>query len=161
MSRYVANTRSTSFQRVPLRLAGRRSAQKRSSCSSRHRTPASQQAPHWRGRQSRISDKTQADHVAAFGERAAILGEQGERARTPGVLVEHFDRLSPRLRLGRVDLAEVKDVPLDHSPAVEALAFDDAPVEMRLSVLLSLGLSQEHRGKDLPRVAVPVNPGRL
>jgi hypothetical protein len=37
----------------------------------------------------------QADHIVAFGSRAAILGEQGERARTPVVLVEHFDGLSP------------------------------------------------------------------
>ena len=40
-------------------------------------------------------------------------------------------------------------MPLDHSPAVEALAFDDAPVEMRLPVLPPLGLSQEHRGKEI------------
>jgi hypothetical protein len=148
MSRYVASTCSTSFQRVPLRLAGSRSAQKRSSCSSRHRTPASQHAPHLARPAKAHLRQTQADHVAVFGERAAILGEQGDRPRPTGVLVEDLDRLAPRLGLGRVDLAEVKDMALDHPPAVEALALDNAPVEMRLSVLPPLGLSQEHRGNE-------------
>jgi hypothetical protein len=40
-----------------LRLGGSRSAQKRSSSNSRHNCPASQQAPHWRGRHSRMSDR--------------------------------------------------------------------------------------------------------
>ena len=40
-----------------LRLGGRRSAQKRSNCNACHNCPASQQAPHWRGRHSRRSDR--------------------------------------------------------------------------------------------------------
>jgi len=87
----------------------------------------------------------QADDVVALGNLAAILGEQGERARAPSVPVEHFDRLSPGFGLGGVDLAEVKQVALDHPSAGEALVLDDAPVEMRLPVLPPLGLSQEHR----------------
>src|SRR5271157_1551974 len=87
--------------------------------------------------------QTQADHVAVFDERAVILGEQGERPRPTGVLVKHFDRLAPRLGLGGVDLAEVEDVTLNHPPAGEALALDDAPVEIRLPVL-----PQEHRSKE-------------
>src|SRR5271154_6284733 len=43
-------------QRVRFRLAGKRSAQNRSSCRSRHNCPANQQAPHCRGRCKRSSD---------------------------------------------------------------------------------------------------------
>jgi hypothetical protein len=89
----------------------------------------------------------QADHVFALGGLATIFRKQGERARTPGAFVEHFDAFSPRFGLGGVDLAEVKHVALDHPSAGEAFVLDDAPVEMRLPVLPPLGLSQEHRDK--------------
>ena len=90
----------------------------------------------------------QADHLVAIADHAAILGEQGERARTPGVRIEHFDGLSPRFGLGGVDLAEVEHMALDHPSATEAPALDDAPVEMRLPVLPPFSLPQKHRSKE-------------
>jgi hypothetical protein len=81
------------------------------------------------------------DHLVAWGSFAAILWEQGERARTPRIGVERFDRPAPSFGLGGIDLAEAEHVALDHTPAIEALVLDDAPIEMRLAVLSSLGSS--------------------
>jgi hypothetical protein len=39
--------------------------------------------------------EAQADHLAAFGKRAAVFGEQRQSPRPPGVLVEHLDRAAP------------------------------------------------------------------
>ena len=102
----------------------------------------------------------QPDHVVAFGRLATILGEQRERPRPSGVLVEDLDRSSPRLGLARVDLAEVEHVALDHAPIIETPVLGDAPIKMRLSVLSPFGLSQEHGERIVPRLSDSGNPWR-
>ena len=52
--------------------------------------------------------------------------------------------LAPHLRLGRIDLAQIQNVPLHHPAAVESLILDEAPIEVRLAVLPSFDSSQEH-----------------
>ena len=42
--------------------------------------------------------------------------------------------------------------------AIEALALDDAPIEMRLPVLPPFGLSQEHGERIVPRLSDSGNP---
>ena len=75
---------------------------------------------------------------------ATVLREQGQRPGASDVCIEHRDRLAPHLRLRRVDLAQIQNVPLHHPPAVETLVLDDAPIEVRLAVLPSFDSSQEH-----------------
>src|SRR5271163_4291930 len=59
---------------------------------------------------------------------ATVLREQGQRPRAARVRVEHLDRLAPHLRLGRIDLAQIQNVPLHHPAAVETLVLDEAPI---------------------------------
>jgi hypothetical protein len=72
---------------------------------------------------------------------ATILGKQGQRLGAARLRVEHLDRLAPGLRLGRIDLAQIQDVPLHHPATVETLVLDDAPIEVCLAVLPSFDSS--------------------
>jgi hypothetical protein len=74
----------------------------------------------------------------------AIFGEQCQCLRTPGVLIKNLDRLAPHRRLRRVDLTQIQHRALHHTATVETLVLDDAPVAVRLAVLLSPGLPQKH-----------------
>ena len=56
---------------------------------------------------------------------ATILGKQGQRLGAARLRVENLDRLAPGLRLGRIDLAQIQDVPLHHPATVETLVLDD------------------------------------
>ena len=95
-------------------------------------------------RQAKLNDRR-----VGCDRRAAILGEQRQRSGTAGVVVEHLDRLAPRRSLRGVDLAEIQHVTLHDAAAVETLVLDDAPVAVRLAVLLSLGASQKHDAANL------------
>jgi hypothetical protein len=75
-------------------------------------------------------------------EYERVVAKMG--ASLSGVLVENFDGLVPRRGLGRADLAQIQNVALHHSAAREALVLDDAPVAVRLAILLSPGLPQKH-----------------
>src|ERR1700679_587245 len=66
-----------------------------------------------------------------------------------GVRIENFDGLAPGRGLGRTDLAQIQHVALHHSATREAQVLDDAPVAVRLAVLLSLGLPQKHDPANL------------
>ena len=79
---------------------------------------------------------------------AAIRGEQGERPGAARLRVEHLDRLALSLRLRRIDLAQIQNLPLHHPAVIETLVLDDAPIQMRLAVLPSFDSSQEHDGDD-------------
>jgi hypothetical protein len=68
-----------------------------------------------------------------------------------GVRVENFDGLAPGRGLGRADLTQIQHVALHHSAALEALVLDDAPIAVRLAVLLSPGLPQKHDPANLAR----------
>ena len=123
---------------MPLRLAGRRSDQNRSSRNSSHSESASQQAPHCRGRHSRNCDsfsRTIESSGKIPSQRSS--GKQRQSLRPIGRFVEHLDRTAPRQLLGIVDLAEVKHLLLNDPPAGDALVFDDAEVAMPLAVLLA------------------------
>ena len=72
---------------------------------------------------------------------ATILGKQGQRLGAARLRVENLDRLAPGLRLGRIDLAQIQDVPLHHPATVETLVLDDAPIEVCLAVLPSFDSS--------------------
>src|SRR6185437_14054365 len=87
-------------------------------------------------RQTKLNDGGIACH-----RLASILREQRQCPSTAGVLVEHLDRLAPRRRLRRIDLAEIQHMPLHHSSVIETLVLDHVPVAVRLAVLLSLGAS--------------------
>ena len=60
-------------------------------------------------------------HRGVCGDRfASVVGEQGQRLTAARIRVEHLDRLAPSLRLGRIDLAQIQNVPLHHSATIEA-----------------------------------------
>ena len=67
------------------------------------------------------------------------------------VFAENLDRLAPGRRLGRADLTQIQNVELHHAAAVEALVLDDAPVAVRLAILLPQGLPQKHDVANLAR----------
>jgi hypothetical protein len=92
----------------------------------------------------KTDSQTQPDDIVAGWSFATIFGEQGERSRPAGILVEHLDGAPPRLGLRGIDLAEIQHVTLRHATTIDTPVLDDAPVEMRLPVLPPLGLSQEH-----------------
>jgi hypothetical protein len=60
-----------------------------------------------------------------------------------------------------IDLAEIEHMSLHHTTVVEPPVLDDAPVEMRLSVLPAFGLSQKHGAKILPCQSESGNPLRV
>jgi hypothetical protein len=60
------------------------------------------------------------------------------------VVVENLDGLAPCRCLRGVDLAQIQNVPLYDTAAGNTLVLDDAPIVVRLAVLLSLGLPQKH-----------------
>jgi hypothetical protein len=59
---------------------------------------------------------------------ATVVGEQGQRLTATRIWVEHLDRLAPGLRLRRIVLAQIQNVPLHHSATIETLVLDDAPI---------------------------------
>ncbi len=76
-------------------------------------------------------------HVGRPVERArqrAIRRKKGQARLLAGGLVEHLDRLRPRLALRVVDLARIKHRSLRHAPPAPPV-FHHAPVAMFLSVL--------------------------
>src|SRR5271155_2203741 len=94
---------------VRFRLAGKRSAQNRSSCRSRHNRPASQQAPHCRGRCKRRSDRrsrtTEESSATASqrssGNKASVWEPPASASKTSTALrqVSAWDELiSPKYR---------------------------------------------------------------
>src|SRR5580658_8532090 len=92
---------------------------------------------------SSTSSLALASSVRPNASSVAIRCSSGNRAMAR---VEHLDRLAPHLRLGRIDLAQIQNVPLHHSAIVETLVLDEAPIEVRLAVLPSLDSPQEHDG---------------
>ena len=57
----------------------------------------------------------------------------------PGIFVENLDGLAPGRGLGRADLAQIQDVALHNAPGAEAMVLDDAPIAVRLAILLPPG----------------------
>ena len=106
--------------------------------------------PHCRGRHSRMSDKAKLNDRRVGRHRStSIFGEQRQCPRKPRIVVENLDGLSPPCRLRGVDLAQVQNVALYDTPACHALVLDNAPIVVRLAVLLSLGLPQKHDPANL------------
>src|SRR3984885_2800004 len=147
----VQSALGRSHQILHGRIAGahfrqNRSAQNRSSCSSRHNRPANQQAPHCRGRCRRISEirsrTTEASSTAtsqrSSGNKASVRVLHASASNT-SIALRHpsacDELISPK-----------QNVPLHHPAAVETLVLDDAPIEVRLAVLPSLDSPQEHDG---------------
>src|SRR5271167_2211973 len=62
----------------------------------------------------------------------------------PAPLVERFDHPAPRRLLAIVDLAQIQNRTLHHTPARTAPAFDNAPITVLLAVLPSSRESQIH-----------------
>jgi hypothetical protein len=56
--------------------------------------------------------------------------------------------------------AQIQNVALHHPPALEALVLDDTPIAVRLAVLLSPGLPQEHDPASLAKRISPREWGR-
>ena len=50
---------------------------------------------------------------------------------------QHVDRFAPGGALGVVDLAQVQHVPLHDASALASAVLDDAPIAVRLAILLS------------------------
>src|ERR1700760_340632 len=89
-----------------------------------------------------------------------ILRKQRQRPRTSRFLIEDFDGFAPSGRLRRADLTQIQNMTLHHPAAREALVLDDAPIAMRLAVLLSPGLPQEHDRASLAKRIRPGERGR-
>src|SRR6202035_3215861 len=85
----------------------------------------------------------------------AILGKQCQRPWTSGVLVENLDGFAPGRRLRRTDLTQIQNMPLHHPTALEASVLDDAPIGVRLAILPSSGLPQEHDPVSLAKRISP------
>jgi hypothetical protein len=60
------------------------------------------------------------------------------------VAFQHVDRLAPGRPLRVVDLAQVQHVPLHHAPALASAVLYDAPIAVRLAILLARLASQKH-----------------
>src|SRR3984893_7618927 len=106
-------------------LGPSRSAQNRSSASSRHRFTASQHPPHCRGRHNRSS--------ASFSRTTAASGSTpSQRSSGDGY------RLAPSQFLRIVDLAQVQQRPLHHTASAYPAILHDAPVTVLFAVLLAL-----------------------
>ena len=89
-------------------------------------------------------------------------GKQSQCPGMSGLFVKSLDELALGRSLERADLAQIQHVAPHHAAALDAPVLDDAPVEMRLSVLPSFGLSQEHGGDDFATDArVGESPSRL
>jgi hypothetical protein len=56
-----------------------------------------------------------------------------------GVRVERFNGFAPGRGLRRADLAQIQDVALHNAADPEAMVLDDAPIAVRLAILLSPG----------------------
>jgi len=82
--------------------------------------------------------ETDLNRVGVPRRRLPVLGKQRQRSRFPGRPVDHFDGPPPGIDLRGIDLSQIKNLALDHSPTVEPLILDDVPVDVRLSVLLPL-----------------------
>jgi hypothetical protein len=83
----------------------------------------------------------QPDDIVAVAGLALIFRIKRQRARSLRVFVKDFDRPAPGFRLGGIDLAEVEHMTLGDATIAEPSVLDDAPIEMRLPVLASLGLA--------------------
>src|ERR1700735_1809561 len=69
----------------------------------------------------------------------------------PGVLVENFDGFAPGRGLRRADIAQIQDVALHNAAGPEAMVLDDAPIAVRLAILLPPGLPQKHDAENLAK----------
>jgi hypothetical protein len=101
-------------------------------------------------------------HNRTVGRRrgAAILGKQRQGPWLSRFLIEHLDGFAPGGGLGRADLAEIQNVALHHPTALQALVLNDAPIGVRLAILLSSGLAQEHDPASLAKRISPGEQGR-
>ena len=106
-------------------------------------------------RQAKLHGRTVGRHRGT-----AILGKQRQRPRMSGFLVENLDGLAPRGRLGWADLTQIQNVALHHPAALQALVLDDAPIAVRLAILLSPGLPQKHDPASLAKRISPRERGR-
>src|SRR5271167_967186 len=86
-------------------------------------------------------------HAKTFGmvRHSPIGWKQGKLSMPPAPLVDPFDHPAPRRVLAVVDLAQIQNRTLHHSPARTAPAFDNAPITVLLAVLPSPCESQVHR----------------
>jgi hypothetical protein len=78
-------------------------------------------------------------HVVA---RHAASGEQRHLAPLAGVL--NFDGLAPGLALAGIDLAQIPHLTLRHTAISQAARLHNAPVLVKLAVLLATLAAQEH-----------------
>jgi hypothetical protein len=56
-----------------------------------------------------------------------------------GAFVEHLNRLAPHLLLRGIDLAQIQQVPLQHTSTGQAPILDDAPVPVHLAIFPPCG----------------------
>jgi len=82
-------------------------------------------------------------HIAVERRRDAILGKQRDLGRLPA-LVERIYRAAPRRTLAVAYLPEIKNLPLNHTPALDAAVLDHRPGPMLLAVLAANLLAQKH-----------------
>src|SRR5689334_3857865 len=69
-------------------------------------------------------------------------------------LIEDLDGFAPGGGLRGADLAQIQNVALHHPPTLEALVLHDAPIGVRLAVLLPSGLAQEHDPSLAKRISL-------
>jgi len=93
-------------------------------------------------------------HLAVQRRRLAILGKQRHLPR-PRPALHRLDRAAPGRALAVVDLAEIKNVTLNHPAAADPDVLDHAPVAVLLAVLEASFAAHEH-GQSVRRFASPI-----
>jgi choline dehydrogenase-like flavoprotein len=107
--------------------------------------------------QDGVGDNRPIDHATLepfYGENDRMMGVAAWRAIRPIRRTHRRCRrchsgLSPPRSLRGVDLAQIQNVALYDTPACHTLVLDNAPIVVRLAVLLSLGLPQKHDPANL------------
>ncbi len=73
-----------------------------------------------------------------------VVGEEAQLAVLAAVLVKDLERLTPCFLLAVVDLAQIQDLALRRGASAGAAILHHAEVAVRLAILATLVLTQEH-----------------
>lgn len=84
------------------------------------------------------------NHIAIDGLNWSIFRKQRNRAWRIFAIFQYLYRAPPGFSLAVVDLAQIENMPLHHTPVAEAMVLDDAPVAVFFAVLDSPSHPKEH-----------------
>jgi hypothetical protein len=98
--------------------------------------------------------------VHFFSRNRTVIGKETGLSRLPGVFIEDFDALAPRLFLAVVDLPEIEQLTLGRLTASHAARLDDAPIAVKLSVLLARVTAEKHDRRQIANRPWAIQEGR-